>query len=132
MLCICKNEHEIVGHVPYNIARVFSHFLQRDCNKGFVAVTGSEVNRGARYGLEIPSIYRLYGPKPYTDRIKEIANSLHRSDFFHTDIMCMFQLHPKVTPLVRYRRCTSIGKYCSVCETCLLSGIRRLSAIWEL
>ena len=55
-----------------------AHFLKRDC-KGFVEVTGSEVNRGAGYGLEIPCIYRLYGPKPYTDRIKEIANSLHRN-----------------------------------------------------
>ena len=31
---------------------------------GFVEVTGS---RGPGYGLEIPCIYRLYGPKPYTD-----------------------------------------------------------------
>ena len=60
-----KKEHEIVGHVPYNIAPVISHFLKR------VEVTGSEVNRGAGYGLEILCIYRLYGPKPYIDRIKE-------------------------------------------------------------
>ena len=74
-----KKEHEIAGHVPYNIAPVILHFLKRDFNKGFVEVTGSEVNRGAGYGLEIPCIYRLYGPKPYTDRIKEIVNSLHRN-----------------------------------------------------
>ena len=35
-------------------------------------------------------------------------------------------------PLVRYRRCASIGKCRSVRETCPLSGIRRLSAIREL
>ena len=29
-----KKEHEIVGHVPYDIAPVISHFLKRDCNKG--------------------------------------------------------------------------------------------------
>ena len=37
---------------------------------GFVEVTESEVNRGAGYGLEIPCINRLYGPKPYTDSTK--------------------------------------------------------------
>ena len=52
-----KEEHEIVGHVPFNIASVISHFLTRDCNKGFVEVTGSEVNHVAGYGLEIPCIY---------------------------------------------------------------------------
>ena len=62
-------EDIIVGHVP---ASVIFQFLRRDCNKGFVEVTGSKVNRGAGYGLEIPSTYRLYGPRPYTDRIQQI------------------------------------------------------------
>jgi hypothetical protein len=34
-----KKEHKTVGHVPYNTASVISHFLMRDCNKGFVEVT---------------------------------------------------------------------------------------------
>ena len=38
----------------------------------------------------------------------------------------------KTPPLVRYRRCASIGKCRSVRETCPLSGIWRLSAIREL
>ena len=70
-------EDIIVGHVPYNIASVIFQFLRRDCNKGFVEVTGSKVNRGAGYGLEIPSTYRLYGPRPYTDRVQQIADTLH-------------------------------------------------------
>ena len=74
-----KKEQEIVGHVPYNIASVISHFLSRDCNKGFVEVTGGAVNRGAGYGLEIPCVYRLYVPKVYTDRIIEIVDSLKRN-----------------------------------------------------
>ena len=38
------------------------------CFSGFVEVTRDKVNRGARYGVEseIPCIYRLYGPKPYS------------------------------------------------------------------
>ena len=74
-----KKEHEIVGHIPYNIASVILHFLSRDCNKGFVEVTGIEVNRGAGYGLEISCLYHLYGRKLYTDRIIEIVDSLKRN-----------------------------------------------------
>ena len=53
-------EDAVVGHVPYNIA---PQFLRRDVNKAFAEVTGEKVNRGAGYGLEIPCVYRLYGPK---------------------------------------------------------------------
>ena len=44
-------EDEIFGHVPFNIASVLSQFLRRDCNQGFVEVTGEKINRGAGYGL---------------------------------------------------------------------------------
>ena len=42
-----------------------SRFLARDVNKAFAEVTGDKVNRGAGYGLEIPGVYRGYGPKTY-------------------------------------------------------------------
>ena len=67
-----------------------AHFLNRDCNKGFVEVTGSEVNRGAGYGLEIPCIYRLYGPKPYTERNSEFFASK-----WTTYCAIIFQLRPQ-------------------------------------
>ena len=66
----------VVGHVPYNLAPTFSQFLKREFNKATVEVTGDRVNRGAGYGLEVPCKYRLYGPKPYTDKIVEVAQSL--------------------------------------------------------
>ena len=69
-------EDEIVGHVPFNIASVLSQFLRRDCNQGFVEVTGEKINRGAGYGLEIPCTYKLYGPRPYIERLAEIVQSL--------------------------------------------------------
>ena len=69
-------EDKIVGHVPYNIASVISQFLRRDCNKGFVQVTGNKVNRGAGYGLEVPCTYRLYAPRPFIERITQIVQSL--------------------------------------------------------
>ena len=69
-------EDAVVGHVPYNIAPRFSQFLRRDVNKAFAEVTGEKVNRGAGYGLEIPCVYRLYGPKVYIDWMKELIDSL--------------------------------------------------------
>ena len=56
-------ETDIVGHVPYNISSMLSHFLRRECNKSFVQVTGNCVNHGAGYGMEVPCTYILYGPQ---------------------------------------------------------------------
>lgn len=41
---------DVVGHI-------LSKFLLRDLNKAFAEVTGSCINRGAGYGLEVPCIY---------------------------------------------------------------------------
>ena len=64
-------EDSIVGHVPYNLAPYLSRFLARDVNKAFAEVTG-----GAGYGLEIPCVYRVYGPKTYVDKLKELTDSM--------------------------------------------------------
>ena len=69
-------EDIIAGHVPYNIASVISQSLRQACNKGFVQVTGNKVNRGAGYGLEVPCTYKLYGPRPFIERITQIVQSL--------------------------------------------------------
>lgn len=66
----------IVGHVPYNLAPCLSRFLARDVNKAFAEVTGGKVNRGAGYGLEIPCVYRIYGPKTYVNKLKELTDSM--------------------------------------------------------
>ena len=68
------NGSVVVGHLPYNIAPTVSHFLKRSVNKGMVEVTGKRVNRGAGYGMEIPCKYKLYGPKGYIDKLKELIN----------------------------------------------------------
>ena len=49
---------------------------------GFVEpleVAGSELNRGAGCGLEIPCINRLYGPKPHTDSTKTATLGILKS-----------------------------------------------------
>ena len=66
----------VSGHVPFNLAPSISLLLKRDFNKAFAKVVGEKVNRGTGYGLEIPCIYHLYGPKPKT---KGLVNSLTAS-----------------------------------------------------
>ena len=37
-----------------------------------VYIAGGNVNRGAGYGLEVPCIYHLYGPKVFLDCLKKV------------------------------------------------------------
>ena len=67
---------QLVGHVPYNLALSISLFLKRDHGyKALAKVISEKDNRGARYGLEIPCEYHLYGPKPYIDKMKKLVDS---------------------------------------------------------
>ena len=70
----------IVGHVSYNIAPIIERFLMREANTGFLEITGAKVNRGAGCGLEIPCIYRLYGPGLYCTKLKELVEGLKNKD----------------------------------------------------
>ena len=62
----------IVGHVPYNLAPRMSEFFIKE----LAEMTGAKVNMGAGYGLEVPCVYRLYGPNVYVDKIKALVESL--------------------------------------------------------
>ena len=70
---VVLKEDAVVGHVLYNTAPSIGHFLARDVNKCFAEVRGEPVNRGAGHGLEVPCVYRLYGPKRYVDRTREVV-----------------------------------------------------------
>ena len=61
----------IVGHVPFNLAPLFSHFLKRSFNKGIAEI---KVNCGGGYGLEVPCIHRLYEPKTYVERARTMLS----------------------------------------------------------
>ena len=66
---------KIVDHVPYFLASRMSAFFMRE-NKAFAEIIGAKVNRGAGYGLEVPCVYRLYGPNVYVDKTKALVESL--------------------------------------------------------
>ena len=45
-------------------------------NKAFAEVAGDVLNRCAGYGQEVPCIYRLYEPKIYVDKMKELVDGM--------------------------------------------------------
>ena len=63
-VAVIKDE-EIVGDVPFNLSSTVSQFLRRPHNIAFAEVTSHYVNQGAGYSLEIPCIYKFFGPEPY-------------------------------------------------------------------
>ena len=75
-VAVVKSGDTVVGHIPYNLAPLFFHFLAREFNKGSVYITGERTNPGAGYRLKVPCIYRLYGPKAFVDRLKQKVESL--------------------------------------------------------
>ena len=62
---------------PSQSLSIIFHFLTRNGNKGVTEVTGMKVNRGAGYGLEIPCVYRLYGPNAYIQRLQRAVEDIH-------------------------------------------------------
>ena len=55
--------------------------MARYVNKAFAEVTGEIVSRGAGYGLEIPYVYHVYGPKTYIIKLKELTDSLKAAEY---------------------------------------------------
>ena len=92
-------------HDSTKTSSYLSSFLTRDVNKAFAEVTGEKVNRRAGYGLQIPCVYRLYGPKAYVDRMKEITDSIHDVFWTYHRVGRLYikqvSLCPKPTSLLR-------------------------------
>ena len=73
VLAVCiQKDGVVVGHMPRNLASLVSYFLERSFNTGSVEITGAPPNRGAGMGMEVPCIYRLFGPKMYAKRLREV------------------------------------------------------------
>ena len=75
-VAVVKPDSYVVGHVPRLLSPIIFHFLARSCNKGGVEITGNKVNRGAGYGLEIPCVFRFYGPSKYLERLQKLLNKV--------------------------------------------------------
>lgn len=57
------NDFQILGHVPKLMVIWLSKFLKRGTNDGKAVVKGKRINRGGRYGLDIPCKYHFTGDK---------------------------------------------------------------------
>lgn len=67
-----KSGDTAVGHVPYNLEPIFSHFLATEFNKGTVYITRERTDWGAGH---VPCTYHLYGPKAFVDCLKQKVES---------------------------------------------------------
>lgn len=74
-VAVCNNR-VVVGHIPYNLAPTVSAFLTRPTNTAVAEITGSRVNRGGGYGLEVPCDYKFYAPKSYLSKLASICLKL--------------------------------------------------------
>jgi len=53
---VVLKDSQIIGHVARQFSSIVFYFLARPCNKGTAKVTGSKINHGTGYGLEIPCV----------------------------------------------------------------------------
>ena len=60
----------LVGHMPRRTSKFVYKFLKLPNSKLSCQVKGKRLNRGARYGLEIPVIYTLNGHERTIEWIK--------------------------------------------------------------
>ena len=58
-------KESVVGHIPHNISKFSSMFLTILSTVIAVEVSGTRVNRGSGYGLEIPVKYRYFGQEKF-------------------------------------------------------------------
>ena len=72
----------VVGHVPYEIAAVLSHFLKREFNKGTAEITGTRVNRLPKDTLHLLSL-----------RTTSVCQESGRSDREEKSSPCRYTLH---------------------------------------
>ena len=70
-LAIIK-DGEVIGHVPHVLNKVVDFFLKRDGNVAFCEVTGQRINRSVGLGIEVPCIYKFYGPVAYINKPREL------------------------------------------------------------
>ena len=71
-----QKDGQIVGHMPRNLAPLVYYFLSRDVNKGVAEVTVMSLNRGAGMRMEVPCIYRLYGPEMYIKQLRKMIEKI--------------------------------------------------------
>ena len=67
------NDDEVVGHIPLRFSKIMSMLFKISSHME-VELTGKYVNRGAGYGVEIPSKYHVSGPEKAAAWVSEKFN----------------------------------------------------------
>ena len=71
------------GTIDRYASKAVLFFLRKAGSAGFCDVTGSSVNRGVGFGLEIPCNYKFYGRQAYVDRLQTLIVAVQTT--FYTD-----------------------------------------------
>ena len=72
------SEEVVVGYVPKNMSKILYMFLSLSHRALNIFVTGKRINRGGRYGLEIPANFYFYGPKKVINWLKNKINKIEK------------------------------------------------------
>jgi len=67
-------EGDVVGHLPREIRKNVSYFLNHPGNVGFCEIKGQRCNRGGGLGIEIPCQYKFYGRSLFIERLRELLH----------------------------------------------------------
>ena len=70
-LAVCiQKDGQIVGHIPRNLAPLIYCFLIQETS---TRVRQRSLNHDAGMGMEVPCIYRQYGPEVYITRLQDMV-----------------------------------------------------------
>ena len=81
-------KESIVGHMPQNISKICMLFLKVPNTSITTKVVGKRLNRGGGYGLEIPVMYRFYGPEKLINWLGKKLKAV-QSDLYGKVVECL-------------------------------------------
>ena len=73
-MAVIKPDGTVIGHIPKHASKAVLFFLRKAGSAGFGEVTGSSVNRGVSFGLDILRNYKFYGRPSYVDRLQTLLS----------------------------------------------------------
>ena len=128
---VWQSSRTVLNPVLYSIVpQLLCQFLRRNTNKAFAKVIVEMVSREAGYGLEVPYIVCLNGPKAYIDRMKELIEDLFADNCLkNTNFQYLARTHAHAHTMCSFGRsfCLSIHRGHFVwplvfmgCEVCSL------------
>ena len=71
---VIKPDGTVVSHILKHASKAVLFFLKKAGSARLCEVTGSSVNCGVGFGLEILCNYKFYGRQAYVDRLRTVLS----------------------------------------------------------